>query len=111
MSFSKMNLRNSESFADFRGKIFLRKGIGTLLVISKFFTLFKLSQVMVDMQTILDESPTARLLHALHYRELEEVKEAVLAGAKTVDSEFNALECALQKAVNNTSDPGTRLAK
>ena len=59
------------------------------------------------MKIILAESPTARLLHALHTLNLAEVKEAILAGAKLIDSNFNALEYALQKAVFHKS--GTRL--
>ena len=64
---------------------------------------------MVDMKTILAESPTARLLQGIHNRNIDEVKEAILAGAKIVDSNFNALEYALQKAVFHKS--GTRLGK
>ena len=83
--------------------------LGSELVISKFVTPLKLSQAMVDMETIIAESPTARLLQALHSRNLEETKEAILAGANIVDSNFNALEYALQKAVFANS--GTRLEK
>ena len=83
--------------------------LGSELVISKFVTPLKLSQAMVDMETIIAESPTARLLQALHNRNLEETKEAILAGAKIVDSNFNALEYALQKATFDKS--GKRLGK
>ena len=64
---------------------------------------------MVDMKVILAESPTARLLQGLHNRNVDEVKEAILAGAKILDSNFNALEYALQKAVKH--GPGTRSGK
>ena len=64
---------------------------------------------MLDMKTILAESPTVRLLHGMHNRNIDEVKESILAGAKIVDSNFNALEYALQKAVFHNS--GTRLEK
>ena len=76
---------------------------------TNFVTMIKSSQAMVDMKTILAESPTARLLQALHKRNVDDVRDAILAGAKIVDSNFNALEYALQKAVFYKS--GTRFIK
>ena len=78
------------------------------VLFTKFVTLIKSSQAMVDMKTILDESPTARLLQALHNRNVDEVHNAILAGAKIVDSNFNALEYALQKAVVYKSGAGLK---
>ena len=72
--------------------------------IENFITLLKSSKAMVDMQTIVAESPTVRLLQGIHNRNIDEVKEAILAGAKIVDSNFNALEYALYKAVFEISE-------
>ena len=49
----------------------------------------------IEQSLVLEESPTCRLVQALHHLNLSAVQKAIEDGARIVDREFNALDYAL----------------
>ena len=62
------------------------------------FMLFtEMMNLKIDQQSIMEESPMCRVIHAIYNNDLAGLIEAIINGGRLTDTRFNALEYAMAK--------------